>query len=68
MIVATAAYEHQKRVNTKHTASSRLELEFKLEYTGQEKIGVGKGKGADFKNLYIINQFNQMDLHWKMAG
>ena len=68
MTVATAAGEHQRRVNTKHTAISSLELDFKLEHMGQEKIGVGKGKGAVFRNLYTVNQFNQMKTPLKNGG
>ena len=33
-----------------------------------ENIGAGKGKGAVFRNIYIINQFNQMKNPLKNGG
>ena len=45
MTVSAAAGEHQRRVNTSaQQVLVFLEVELELEHTGQEKIGVGKGK------------------------
>ena len=46
MTVSEAAGKHQRRTNTSAQQVLVLELEFELEHMGQEKIGVGKRKGA----------------------
>ena len=64
MTVSAAAGEHQRRVNT--SAQQVLifgGLELELEHMGQEKIGVGKEKGAVLRFFTLSNQFNQMKLH-----